>query len=107
MRRVAPSSHGHASAALMLVPFKAIAHCAERVRSISMKLPIPSYPGLTPADLRAQCGYAHPPPELELPHFREDPDGMAYVALREWFRRQGVDEYDGLACYLAHKFSVD
>lgn len=78
-----------------------------------MRIPAPdstfnfSYPGMTVADLRDQCCYAQPPVELELPHYRDDRDGIALTNLENWFKSQGIDKYDGVVIYLADRFDLD
>lgn len=78
-----------------------------------MQIPMPtsdfkfSYPGMTVADLKNEAGYIAPPAELELPHYKNDPDGLAFSALENWFVAQGIDFYDGPVIYLAERHGID
>lgn len=78
-----------------------------------MQIPMPtadsrfSYPGMTVADLKKQAGYIAPPLEFELPHYKNDTDGVAFSALENWFSTHGVDYYDGAVIYLAERHGID
>ena len=58
-------------------------------------LTVPSYPEMSPADLRIEIGYLDPPAALALPHYHDDKDGRAWQALQKFYREQGIEDVFG------------
>ena len=66
---------------------------------------VPSYPDMSPADLRVEIGYIDPPAALSLPHYHSDPDGKSWQALHTFFKDQGIEDLFGAAViYLAEMY---